>query len=306
MWIYESLYIINILDLKCNIYDGRVYIMKKVSINQNITIVIKSLIVTIIAICVLELMLSLMRNVGLNIPNDSLAGNVLLEITILIVQCLIIRKYCKGQFLGSIGLSYDEDSIKYVSKGVCVGLIGTILIYLTIFLMKIGFYEGTGFKFYESKVVLSFIISMFIRAFFAGVCEEVFFRGILLNYLAKYKGKTFGLLVSSLIFTVFHCSRYTDIYQLSSVLLCGISLGYLYIITKSLYMPIGLHFATDFFMNLVSLKDQPSLLILDINSRFSVDYLTQTLFILLGVSYVILILILFLIDKISYKKDNTQ
>lgn len=276
--------------------------MKKISINQNIAIVIKSLIVTIIAICVLELMLSLMRKVGLNIPNDSLVGNVLLEITILIVQCLIIRKYFKGQFLGSIGLSYNEYSIKYVSKGVCVGLIITILIYLTIFSMQIGFYEGTGFKFYESKIVLSFIISMFIRAFFAGVCEEVFFRGILLNYLTKYKGKTFGLLVSSLIFTVFHCSRYTDIYPLSSVLLCGIALGYLYITTKSLYISIGLHFATDFFMNLVSLKGQPSLLILGINSRFSIDYLTRTLFILLGVSYVILLFILFLIGKLSYKK----
>lgn len=277
--------------------------MKNISINQNMAIVIKSLIVTIIAICALELMLSLMRNVGLNIPNDSLVGNVLLEITILIVQCLIIRKYCNRQFLDSIGLSYDEDSIKNVFKGVCVGLIGTILIYLTIFLVQIGFYAGTGFKFYESKIVLSFIISMFIRAFFAGVCEEVFFRGILLNYLTKYKGKTFGLLVSSLIFTVLHCSRYTDIYQLSSVLLCGIALGYLYMLAKSLYMPIGLHFATDFFMNLVSLKGQPSLLILDINSRFNVDYLTRTLFILLGVSYVILLLILIVINKNSSKKD---
>lgn len=185
--------------------------MKKISINKNMAIVIKSLIVTIIAICALELMLPSMRNVGLNIPNDSLVGNVLLEITILIVQCLIIRKYFKGQLLGSIGLNYDEYSIKYVFKGVCVGLIVVILTYLTIFLMQIGFYEGTGFKFYESKIVLLFIISKFIRAFFAGVCEEVFFRGILLNYLTKYKGKIFGLLASSLIFTVFHCGRYTPI-----------------------------------------------------------------------------------------------
>ncbi|WP_207651874.1 CPBP family intramembrane glutamic endopeptidase [Clostridium acidisoli] len=139
-------------------------------------------------------------------------GNVLLEITILIVQYLVIRKYSKGQFLDSIELSYDEHSVKYVYKGVCVGLTGTILIYLTTVLMHISFYEGTGFKFYESKIVLSFIISMFIRAFFAGVCEEVFFRGILLNYLTKYKGKTFGILISSLIFTMFHCSRYTGIY----------------------------------------------------------------------------------------------
>lgn len=276
--------------------------MKKISMNKNITIVIKSLTTTIIAICALELILSLIRNIGLNIRADSLTGNVLLEITILIVQYLIISKYYKGQFLSSIGLTYDENSIKFIFIGVSIGLIGTILIYLAVFLMQIGFCEGTGFKFYESKIILSFIISIFIRAFFAGVCEEVFFRGTLLNYLTKYKGKTFGILVSSLIFTVFHLSRYIELYQLSSVLLCGITLGYIYVITKSLYMVIGLHFATDFFMNLISVKGQPSLLILNVNSKFSLNYLTKTIFILLGALYVILLIILLLIDKTNNKK----
>lgn len=148
--------------------------MKFLSINENMFIVIRSLVVTIIAIFILELMLSLMRSIGINILNDSLIGNILLEITILIVQCLIVRKYSNGNFLGSIGLSHDKNSVKYVFSGVFIGLIGTVLIYFVIFLMQIGFYEGTGFKFYNLKIVLFFIISMFIRAFLQVFVKKYF------------------------------------------------------------------------------------------------------------------------------------
>ena len=282
--------------------------MEKININENIVIVLKSLFLTIIALFALELILSLMRSIGLNILNDSLLGNVLLELTILIVQILIIRRHHTGNLLNSLGLNLNKDSSKYLFKGILIGLVGTILIYLSIFLMKIGFYEGFGFKFYNFAIVISFIASMFIRAFFAGICEEVFFRGVLLSYLSKYKGKAFGLLISSLVFAVFHCTRYNNLYQLSSVLLCGITLGYIYIKTKSLYMSIGLHFATDFFMNLVNLRNQPSLLVFDINSKYSLDYLTQISFILMSIAYISLLLILFLMNKINSKDlkiDNT-
>jgi Predicted metal-dependent membrane protease len=276
--------------------------MRKLNINQNIIIVIKSLVITITALLALEFVLSLMHNVGLNILNDSLLGNVLLELTILFTQILIIRRYSNGNLLNSLSLTYNKSSVKLLFNGVLIGLLCTLIIYSVIFLMKIGFYKGTGFKFYDSVVVISFIIGMFIRAFFAGFCEEVFFRGVLLNYLSKYKGKVFGLLVSSLIFAVFHCTRYSNLYQLSSVLLCGITLGYIYIKTKSLYMSIGLHFATDFFMNLVNLKDQPSFFVFDINPKYSLDYLTQSSFLLMSIAYISLLLILILINKNSNRK----
>ncbi|GFP75603.1 CPBP family intramembrane glutamic endopeptidase [Clostridium fungisolvens] len=278
--------------------------MKKTQVNQNLSIVIKSLVLTIIAIIALQLVLSSMRSIGLNILNDSLLGNVLLEATIFIVQLIIIRKHSKGTLFSSIGLNKDKAIGKSIFKGVTIGFIGTLLIYLWIFLSRIAFFQGTSFKYYDSKIVLFFVVSMFIRAFFASVCEEVLFRGVLLNYLGRYKGKMFGLIVSSLIFMVFHCTRYNSLYQLSSVLLGGITLGYLYIKTKSLYMSIGLHFATDFFMNLIGPKSQPSVFTFEISSKFSIDYLTQYLFILVSITYSLLLLILFLKDRKHSKKSS--
>ncbi|MBK1812130.1 CPBP family intramembrane metalloprotease [Clostridium sp. YIM B02505] len=280
--------------------------MKKIKVNQNLSIVIKSLVLTIIAIVALELVLSLMRSLGLNILNDSLLGNVLLEATIFIVQLIILRKYSKGVVFSSIGLGADRAIGRSVFKGVLIGFIGTLLIYSLIFLLKIAFFEGTSFKYYDSKIVLFFVISMCIRALFAAVCEEVFFRGVLLNYLGRYKGKMFGLLASSLIFMIFHCTRYNSLYQLSSVLLGGIALGYLYMKTKSLYMSIGLHFATDFFMNLVGPKSQPSVFTFEISSKFDLDYLTQSLFILVSVAYLLLLFILFYFLKTKSMPKTLQ
>ncbi|GKU27491.1 hypothetical protein CFB3_44490 [Clostridium folliculivorans] len=56
--------------------------MRKITVNQNSNFIMKSLVLKIIAIVTLELVLSLMRILDLNILNDSLLGNVLLEATI--------------------------------------------------------------------------------------------------------------------------------------------------------------------------------------------------------------------------------
>lgn len=263
---------------------------KNLSVNQNLLIIIKSLVFTLAAIVVLEMLLSLARGLGLHLIADSLVGNVLLEAAIFGVQIVILNKYSQGKRLESIGLGRKRNGVRHALVGSFIGLVGIVLIYITVFASKIGVFEGTGFRYHHASIVLLFIVSLFVRAIFAGVCEEVFFRGVLLQYLAKYKGKTFGLIVSSLIFALFHCTRYNDLYQLSSVLLCGIALGYLYLKTKSLYMSIGLHFATDFFINFVGTKDQPSLLILDVPTKLSINDLTRIIFILLSVFYLLLIL----------------
>lgn len=260
--------------------------MKNIKIDKNVIIVIKSLVLTLIAIFVLELILALMRRMGLNILTDSLIGNVLLESVILIVQILIIRKYSKGKILSSIGFSHKKDCFKYILLGICIGLTGTIVLYFVLSIMKLCTFKGIGVTFAMTNTA-----SLFIRCFFAGICEEVFFRGVLLNYLAKRRGKIFGLIISSIIFVAFHTTRYDTLSQLFNVLIMGIVLGYFYIITKSLYLPIGLHFAMDFFSSV------PGIFISDVNTK-----LEQSLFSVSSIIYSCLLVILILIRLKTKKK----
>ena len=260
--------------------------MRNIKINKNLIIVIKSLVLTLIAIVLLELMLSLMRRADLNIVTDSLIENVLLEIVILIVPILIIRKYSKGELLSSIGVSHNKYSFKHMLIGICTGLVCSVAIYFVLYIMKLYTFKGIGLTFAMTNAA-----SLFIRCFFAGICEEIFFRGVLLNYLARWRGKIFGLIVSSIIFAVFHTTRYDTLSPLFYVLIMGILLGYFYIITKSLYLSIGLHFATDFFINL------PCIFISDVNIK-----LEQNLFSVSSIIYSCLLVILILI-RLRIKKN---
>ena len=63
----------------------------------------------------------------------------------------------------------------------------------------------------------------------------------------KRKGKTFALIISSLAFSIFHIGVYQDFTTLFWAFAMGLVFGYLYIITESLYLPIGLHFGRDFY-----------------------------------------------------------
>lgn len=282
--------------------------MKNIEINKNLKIVIMSLLLTIISICLLGIITHLMIKNNLKIFSNSLMINVILEITILVVQLLIIKKYSHKKFsLSLIGMKFQKNSLQHIFIGTCIGLICCISVYFTLCLIKISVFKGIGFKFYNSKIVIISIISSFIRAIFAGTCEEIFFRGVLLNYLFRYKGKIFAIIISSIIFLIFHTTRYQNLIELSYVLFMGIVLGYSYIITKSLYFPIGLHFSIDFFTNLVAINE-PNIFIFNIGKNVSLNSFEQTIFLLNTIMYLIVLIVLILlnmkINKSSKQKTN--
>ncbi|WP_160680707.1 type II CAAX endopeptidase family protein [Clostridium sp. C8-1-8] len=281
--------------------------MKDTKFNENAFVAVKSIFFTIATLIVLEILLSSLKRVGVDILPDSLLGNVLLEAVIFIVQFIIVKKYSEKSFFKTIGFKKEKNYGKKIWSGVAMGLLGSVFMFIAGFVIKLYFYEGVGFSYYSWNVVLAFVLSLLVRAAFAGFCEEVFFRGVLLSYLSKYKGKMFGLIFSSIIFMIFHCTRYQSISQLLAVLTGGILLGYVYIVTRSLYMSVGIHIATDFFSNLASIKGQPGLVIISANSKFTLAYLTENMFILTSIMYVILLFMFMVAYRIrlrNYSKYN--
>jgi hypothetical protein len=79
--------------------------------------------------------------------------------------------------------------------------------------------------------------------------EELLFRGALLVLAMKYLGKLRGIFLSSFVFGIFHWFSYDifgDIPQVICTLIItgvgGIAFAFAFAQTKSLYLPIGLHF----------------------------------------------------------------
>lgn len=99
---------------------------------------------------------------------------------------------------------------------------------------------GSFYSAHESATAASQTPSMlFYSVLFAPFCEELMYRGFVLQYLRPY-GKTFAILFSSVIFGLMH----GNIIQLPMALLCGILFGYI-ALTYSLPASMVLHSLTN-------------------------------------------------------------
>jgi hypothetical protein len=93
-----------------------------------------------------------------------------------------------------------------------------------------------------------FWMSLIATAIMPGFTEELLFRGILMRWLEEFGGSWFGLVVSSLLFGFAHYFNPN-----STVLAClwiaieaGILLGGAYMLTRNLWLAIGLHAGWNF------------------------------------------------------------
>jgi len=82
--------------------------------------------------------------------------------------------------------------------------------------------------------------------------EELLVRGYVLNNLMKSMHRSIALLVSSVMFSTMHIfnSNFSWI-GFWNIILAGILLGLPYIYTKSLWLPIALHFSWNFFQGII-------------------------------------------------------
>lgn len=133
-----------------------------------------------------------------------------------------------------------KPTLKYVGACVCLGvaslfLLSGVLNYFQLFVEKLGF-KASSLP-YELNSPASYVISLISLAVIPAVCEELIFRGILVNAL-KSKGKVFAIVLSSIMFSIFHFSPSQLIYPICF----GLILGVVYLRTNNILFPMLLHF----------------------------------------------------------------
>ena len=273
-----------------------------IKVDKNLKIAISSIMLTIIFIVILNVLLSLGRGLNIEILSNSVVVNSLLELVIFLAQVVILKIILRRK------TSLEDLSLKTyisVSKDICVGIITTALYMILSFtgLVLIGYlhFEGFGFQLFSSKEVLMSIINSFMIAIFAAVCEEVFFRGVLCNYLSKFKGEVFGIITSSILFSGFHCMRYSNIKDFIFIFCSGIVLGYFFLKTKSLFLSMAIHFTIDFISFSVGLE---SVGFLVFKQNVSLSDLDNAHFIIEMIIYFVFMGIYMFINRLKIKRGN--
>jgi membrane protease YdiL (CAAX protease family) len=104
----------------------------------------------------------------------------------------------------------------------------------------------------ETTSVLGYLLGAIVGFFFVGLYEEVMFRGYVLQRLAERAGMAPAIIVSSVIFAFLHVfNPGSDPFGIFNTIIIGVLLSVLYFRTRSLWMPVGFHFAWNFFLGYV-------------------------------------------------------
>jgi len=154
----------------------------------------------------------------------------------LISYVLLFRVYEKRQI--------KELRLATFWKNACIGcLIGLMIQSLVILVI----YMAGGYSITRVNSI-SFLFPGFIAAITAGFVAEILLRGILFRLIEEKTGTIIALIISALFFAIIHSAARgaTLVSVLSTSIQAGILFSAVYVFTRSLWLPIFLHFAWDF------------------------------------------------------------
>lgn len=254
--------------------------MKK--INSPIKISVVAVIAAALAMFVWFIIQFLGRKLGIKLFNNVVLAGLGIHIFILISEYFVVKKANEDKFtLEFIGMKSKQNSFNLLFRGIFIGTFLYISWALIMELIRFVDFKGIEDIFYSANKVIINIITLLVLSIFVGFSEEILCRGIILTQLMKYKGRVFAIIISSIIFTMFHVQYYGNYISIIYVFIFQIVSGYLYIITDSIYVSIGLHSASDFY-----------LYISDILFNMKISELQLAKY--MGITQIITIIILFL------------
>lgn len=121
------------------------------------------------------------------------------------------------------------------AMGVCMGA-NIVTNYLVAFLENIGIPSPEFPQLLEPSTT-SLLLNLVVMAVLPALLEELVFRGCILRALRPF-GDGFAVLVSAVLFGLMH----GNIRQIPFAFIIGLALGYLYVVTNNLWIPILVHF----------------------------------------------------------------
>ncbi|MFF4235855.1 CPBP family intramembrane glutamic endopeptidase [Actinomadura geliboluensis] len=149
-----------------------------------------------------------------------------------------------------------EGALPALGRGALIGLamFGAVIVNLAF----LGDYEVDGIGSWTGPIALVGFMAA------AAVTEELLFRGVLFRIVEKRIGTWWSLALTGLVFGLMHLGNENATFwgAIAIAIEAGGMLGAAYAATRSLWLPIGLHFAWNFagagiFGTAVSGKDAP-------------------------------------------------
>ncbi|MEA3422644.1 MAG: type II CAAX endopeptidase family protein [Bacillota bacterium] len=158
-------------------------------------------------------------------------GLIITEYVLVLGYSLLIVKMSKAKF--SDYVHFNDVSRMTLLKTVLIVLLSLPVVMLlnliTLYILEV-LGRSISYDIPIAKNFASVIFQFFIISISAGICEEVFFRGVILNTYTDYFSYKKAIIISALMFGMFHF----NLQNILGPIYLGIVFGYLTLKTQSI------------------------------------------------------------------------
>jgi len=178
--------------------------------------------------------------------------NQFISLVMITTAVFFTRHFVDRQPLVSLGLKRNKQAVTDVLMGILI----TFFMFALIFTIELslGWLKIEGFS-WQVESASTFVTSLLLwLAIFliVGWQEELLSRGYILQNLTSGLNLFWGVLISSSIFAVMHRGNPGATWSSTiGILLAGLFLALPYILTRQLWISIGLHIGWNFFEGVV-------------------------------------------------------
>jgi uncharacterized protein len=167
-----------------------------------------------------------------------------------VANAIVLRIYERGN-LASIGLGWTSASRRNLSLGILGGVGAALVVILVPLVLRIADFErvpGEHFR-WPSLLFVSILL------LFGAVGEEMLFRGYGFQVLVKGIGAFATILPTAVLFGLAHSQNLNfGPLPLTNTILWGVVLGYSFLRSGDLWLPIGLHFGWNWTLPLLGVN----------------------------------------------------
>ncbi len=180
-------------------------------------------------------------------PDNLLLGKIV-ELLAITGSVFLARKYLDRRSIVSLGLKMDKQAWVDILAGILITFILMGAIYLTMVALGWSRFESFAWQSEPLTSVLIGILNAIVLFALVAWNEELLFRGYHLQTISNGLNLIWGLIISSVLFGFAHgANPGASWLSTAGIFLAGLFLGYGYIRTKQLWLPIGLHIGWNFF-----------------------------------------------------------
>jgi membrane protease YdiL (CAAX protease family) len=188
---------------------------------------------------------SSLMNLGSSLP--FLVLNTVISLMWVVPLTYAFRRFLDGQSLRSLGLQREQGWVRNIVAGLLLGTVLMGLIFLAEWALGWLTVEGFSWQLQSFASVLARLFAYLLISLAVASYEELAFRGYVLQNLRADWRVLAAVVASSLLFGLYHgLNPNVTWLALLNISLAGVVLAACYLVTRSLWLAMALHFSWNF------------------------------------------------------------